>query len=59
MRIKCGSCLETVQLSQVKHPRTGEPDQKVLWLMCECKGRKIGEKDDLSLPENWSEVKQH
>lgn len=53
--LKCGNCMESVKLVNVE----GFFEEDEIWLMCECKGMKIGEKDKVNYPQNWKQVSDH
>jgi len=58
-KMSCSQCLESVQLYSIEHPNTGEKDEQVLWVMCDCKGYRLGSLADVNYPKNWKQVKQH
>lgn len=58
-RYKCKNCMEKIELVEIQHPKTGETDEKVLWMMCECKGYRLGKPDELNYPQTWVAINQH
>jgi len=58
-RMQCDSCMKAIELVEITHPKTGEPDEKVLWIMCDCKGYRFGDPEKINYPQNWKKVNQH
>jgi len=51
--------MEPIELVEISHPQTGEPDQTVLWMMCDCKGERLGKPEETNHPQCWKPVNQH
>lgn len=58
-KMKCESCMESVELVTLNHPKTGESDEEALWIMCECKGYRLGNPEKINYPRNWKQLDQH
>ena len=48
--------MEKIELVQITHPKTGENDQNELWIMCECKGFRLGKPERINYPQVWKPV---